>query len=106
MANQLEIAANAARNANTAFNTYNNADDSNNYSATHSRALSDNATPVNGKGTGIFLDTSNGGGSQDINGAPDAAGSGRLQNVAVNAFNEANQYNHPDTSGNVGQVVL
>ena len=67
------------------------------------RALSDAETPVAGKGTGVFLDTYNGGGSLDINGNPAAAGSGRLQNVATNQYNGNNTYQHPDTSGNVGQ---
>lgn len=101
--NKLEQAALAARANNVAFNTYKSDDDSNKYSATHTRALSDQQTPVNGKGTGVFLDTYNGGGSMDINGNPNAAGSGRLQNKAFNQYNENNQYQHPDTSANEGQ---
>lgn len=101
--NKLEQAAIAARGALLPTNTYNNAADSNNYSATHTRALSDSETPVAGKGTGVFLDTYNGGGSLDINGNPAAAGSGRIKNVAVNQYNGNNTYQHPDTSGNVGQ---
>jgi hypothetical protein len=101
--NKLEQAAIAARNTLLPTNTYNNADGSNNYTATHTRALSDSETPVAGKGTGVFLDTYNGGGSLDINGNPAAAGSGRIQNVAVNQYNGGNTYQHPDTSGNVGQ---
>lgn len=101
--NKLEQAAIAARDNNLGFNTYKGDTDSNNYSATHTRALSDQQTPVAGKGTGVFLDTYNGGGSLDINGSPDAAGSGRIQNKAFNQYNENQQYEHPDTSGNVGQ---
>jgi len=104
--NKLEQAAIAARNTLIPINTYNSADDSNNYSSTHTRALSDSQTPVAGKGTGVFLDTYNGGGSLDINGSPQAAGSGRLQNVAVNQYNGINTYQHPDTSGNQGQVTF
>ena len=106
MSNQLEQIAIDRRNAILPINTYNASDNANQYGATHTRALSDSQTPVNGKGTGVFLDTANGGGSLDINGSPNAAGSGRLANVAVNEFNKDNQYVHPDTSGNVGQVVL
>lgn len=102
--NKLEEAAIAARNALITSNTYKGDDDSNNYTATHTRALSDEETPVNGKGTGIFLDTYNGGGSMDINGSPNAAGSGRIQNVASNVYNKDKEYTHPDTSGNQGQV--
>lgn len=101
--NKLEQAAIAARSAILPINTYNDADDSHNYTATHTRALSDSETPVAGKGTGVFLDTYNGGGSLDINGNPAAAGSGRLSNVAVNQYNGTNTYQHPDTSGNIGQ---
>jgi len=104
MANKLEAAANAARDALIPKNTYNNADDANNYNSTHSRALSDQKTKVAGKGTGIFLDTYNGGGDLDINGSPNHAGSGRIKNVAFNEFNKDKVYIHPDTSQNVGQV--
>ena len=104
--NQLEQAALAARNTILPINTYNSADDSNNYSATHTRALSDSETLVAGKGTGVFLDTYNGGGSLDVNGNPAAAGSGRLQNVAVNQYNGISTYQYPDTSGNQGQVTF
>lgn len=104
--NQLEQAAIAARNTLLPINTYNNSDDSNSYSSTHTRALSDEETPVAGKGTGVFLDTYNGGGSLDINGNPAAAGSGRLQNIAVNQYNGGATYQQPDTSGNQGQVTF
>jgi len=101
--NKLEQAAIAARDALIPINTYKGDEAGNEYSATHSRALSDEETPVAGKGTGVFLDTYNGGGSVDINGASDAVGSGRIQNVAKNEFNKDNTYQHPDTSGNEGQ---
>jgi hypothetical protein len=102
--NKLEQVALSERDALVTKNTYKGDDDSNNYSATHTRALSDQQTPVAGKGTGVFLDTYNGGGSLDINGSPDAAGSGRIQNKAFNQYNENNEYTKPDTSGNAGQV--
>jgi len=59
----------------------------NTYSLTHTRALSDNKTPVYGKGTGIFLDTINGGGSLDINGNPANGGLGRLSSFKLNTAN-------------------
>lgn len=101
--NKLEEAAIAARDALVTKNTYKGDESGNEYSATHSRALSDAKTPVNGKGTGVFLDTYNGGGSLDINGNPAAAGSGRIQNIVKNEYNKDKEYTHPDTSGNVGQ---
>ena len=101
--NKLEQAAIAARNALIPTNTYKGDAAGNEYSATHTRALSDEVTPVAGKDTGVFLDTYNGGGSIDINGATDAVGSGRIQNVAKNEYNSINSYQHPDTSGNEGQ---
>lgn len=104
--NKLEQAAIAARSTLIPINTYNSASDSNNYSATHTRALSDSETPVAGKGTGVFLDTNNGGGSMDIHGSPSAAGSGRLSNIGVNQYNGGNTYQHPDTSGNIGQITF
>ncbi len=55
-----------------------------NYSVLHTRAVSDTTTPIYGKGTGIFLDTTNGGGSYDINGNVDYAGSGRLNAITIN----------------------
>jgi hypothetical protein len=85
-------------------NTYNSVDDSNNYGETHTRALSDQQTPVAGKGTGVFLDTYNGGGDYDINGHPNKPGSGRIKNKAFNEYNEDKVYEHPDTTLNQGQV--
>ena len=56
----------------------------NNYGVLHTRALSDTTTPIYGKGTGKFLDTSNGGGSYDINGSINYVGSGRLNAISIN----------------------
>ena len=110
MSNRLEQIAIAQRNALIASNNYDNANPSNNYSATHTRALSDQATPIYGKGTGIFLDTYNGGGDVDINGNPVYGGSGRLAAFANNGstwgYTPSSNYTAPDTTGNVGQVVL
>lgn len=108
MSNKLEEAAIAARNALVAINTFNNANPSNNYGATHTRALSDEITPVQGKGTGTLLDTYNGGGSYDIYGTPQYPGSGRLAAFANNestwGYGPSQPYSTPDTSGNIGQV--
>jgi hypothetical protein len=104
--NKLEQAAISARDLLIPINTYKGDGAGNEYSPTHTRALSDQQTPVAGKGTGIFLDTYNGGGSLDINGAANAVGSGRIQNIAKNQFNKENEYVHPDTSGNIGQFTF
>lgn len=106
MSNKLEEAAIAARAALIPINIYNDADASNNYTATHTRAKSDDLTPVHGKGTGVNFDSYNGGGYNDIYGTPNVAGSGRIANVAVNEYNDNNRYTTPDTSGNVGQVTI
>jgi hypothetical protein len=110
MSNALEQAAIAARNTLIAINGYDNVDSANNYTATHTKALSDQQTPVQGKGTGVFLDTYNGGGSFDINGAPNAVGSGRLaayaNNLSTWGYGPSAYYTTPDTSGNVGQVTF
>ena len=101
---KLEREALLIRDALITKNTYNSVDDANNYGPTHSRALSDQSTPIAGKGTGIFLDTYNGGGDFDINGNPNMPGSGRIKNKAFNEYNENKKYDHPDTSGNQGQI--
>ena len=115
--NRLEQAAIAARDGLIASNTYNSVNQANNYGATHTRALSDQATPVYGKGNpnaplghalggGFYAVDGAVGGDLDINGNPSAVGSGRIQNVATNQYVYLNQYQAPDTSGNVGQVIL
>ena len=113
----LEVAAIAARNTLIPKNTYNNAAPSNGYSATHTRALSDNVTPVYGKGSGNYLDVENYngvGGDLDINGNPSFAGSGRNPSFATNGSTwgygptglAMQNYTHPDTSANIGQVII
>jgi len=110
MSNKLEQAAIANRERLIAKNNYNNEDDANNYTAKHTRALSDNRTPIYGKGTGIFLDTYNGGGDYDVNGNPAIAGSGRLAAFANNSstwgYGPTKYYTAPDTSQNKGQVTI
>lgn len=103
--NALELIAIAQRNTIIPMNTY-NSNSTQNYSSTHTRALSDNQTPVNGKGTGVYMDIFNGGSSIDINGAPNAAGSGRIGNTTFNQFNPNNVYTTPNTSANIGQVII
>ena len=113
----LEVAAIAARNTLIPINTYNNYAVANEYTATHSRALSDATTPVYGKGSGNFLDINNYpgvGGSLDINGAVAYAGSGRNQEITLNAGTwgygptaiAGSDYTMPNTALNIGQVII
>lgn len=102
--NKLELAALAQRGILIPLNSYNSVSPTNRYSGTHPNALSDGDNK--GKGTGVFLDTYNGGADFDINGNPAAAGSGRIQNIAINEYNSLNGYTAPDTGGNIGQVVI
>ncbi len=113
---KLEIAAIAARNILIAKNTYDSVSESNNYTATHTRALADAETPVQGKGTGQFLDIENynAGGSIDIYGNSTAVGSGRNPAIALNGATWGygpvglglQNYQAPNTDGNIGQVVF
>lgn len=104
--NPLEQAAIQQRKQLLTNNYYNNFDINNNYSPTHTRAKSDDQTPIHGKGTGVPFDSENGGGYWDIYGHPNFAGSGRIGNLVTNDFNPDNPYRHPDTSGNEGQVTI
>jgi hypothetical protein len=114
MATQLELAAIAQRATLTTPNNYkqdwnNPQSNDTQYSPMHTRALSDTITPVYGKGTGGFLDTSNysAGGEYDKNGTPAIIGSGRnnalIQNQAKWGYGPTKVYGIPDTSGNAGQ---
>lgn len=102
--NKLEEVGLNKRNELLGSNIYNNSDYSNNYNANHTRALSDNETPNRGRGTGVFLDTYNGGNRIDREGSNEYIGSGRIQNLAQNEYNNENGYQTPDTSGNIGMV--
>ena len=114
----LEAAAITQRNILMAMSTYNNASNANNYTATHTRAISDQTTPVYGKGSGQFLDIDNYagvGGDWDINGnQANSVGSGRMPAFALNGstwgYGPAGlgmqNYQHPNTSANVGQVII
>ena len=110
MSNKLEEAAIAAREALIARNNYDNSDNNNNYTATHTRAIADGLTPVYGKGTGLFLDTYNGGGEYDVLGNPTYGGSGRLAAFANNGsqwgYTPQQYYVAPDMSLNIGQVSI
>jgi hypothetical protein len=114
----LEAAAIAARNVLLPTNTYNNVSPSNEYKATHTRALSDSTTPNNGKSSGGFLDIENysGVGSDfDKNGNQFiSVGSGRNQAFGLNSSTWGygptmlgmKSYTAPDSSLNAGQVNI
>lgn len=113
----LEAAAIAARATLIPINIYNSASPSNKYSSTHTRAVSDSTTPINGKGSGGFLDIDNYGGvggEYDKNGNSLYAGSGRNPEIGLNnslwGYGPSGlgmvNYQHPDTSKNIGQVVI
>lgn len=101
---KLEEVAISQRASLTTKNVYNSSDPSKNYTAKHTRALSDDETPIQGKGTGVFLDTNNGGGSYDIYGNPAIPGSGRKAGMSSNKYDGENTYKAPDMSKNSGQV--
>lgn len=112
----LEVAAIAQRNILIPINTYNNfnnANPANMYSATHTRALADQVTPHYGKGTGQFLDiyNYNAGADWDILGnATISIGSGRnpafANNFSTWGYDNTHGYSHPNTGGNIGQVII
>jgi len=103
---KLEEIAIEARKTLITKNVFNDSALQNNYSATHTNAISDEITPANGKGTGISFGTSDGGSQDDIHGVSSAAGSGRLGNLVKNQYNAENGYHHPDTTENIGQVTI
>jgi hypothetical protein len=47
---------------------------------------------LRGRGTGVYLDTSNGGTSVDINGLPDYPNTGRIGTLFLNRFTPTNPY--------------
>jgi len=114
----LEAAAIAARATLIPINTYNNFAVANEYTATHTRALSDATTPIYGKGSGQFLDIDNYGGvggDWDVNGnASNSVGSGRNPQMSLNNATWGygpnglgmTNYQHPNTSLNIGQVII
>jgi hypothetical protein len=114
----LEAAAIIQRNTLLPINTYNNAASANEYTATHTRAISDTTTPIYGKGSGNFLDITNYqgvGGDWDVNGNQvNSVGSGRNPAFGLNGSTWGygpNQigmtnYQSPNTSANLGQVII
>lgn len=67
------------------------------YTGLHPNALQKNGSPddptnYKGKGTGNFLDTSNGGGYYDIYGHPKTPNSGRNALLASNRYSPTNQF--------------
>jgi hypothetical protein len=114
----MEAAAIAQRNILIPQNTYNNYATANEYTATHTRALSDTTTPIYGKGSGQFLDIFNYGGvggDWDINGnQANSVGSGRNPEILLNAGTwgygpsqvAGSNYIMPNMSLNIGQVII
>ena len=114
----LEAAAIAQRDFLIPKNTYNNYSNSNEYGATHTRAVSDTKTPIYGKGSGQFLDIFNYagvGGAWDIHGPQaNSIGSGRNPELILNASTwgygpsqvAGSNYKQPNMSLNVGQVII
>lgn len=113
----LEAAAIIARANLIPKNIYNNESNSNQYGDTHTRALSDTTTPVNGKGSGNYLDIENYkgvGGVFDIFGNATNPGSGREPSLSLNSSTWGygpnglgmTNYTAPDTSLNKGQVII
>jgi hypothetical protein len=92
------------------------------YGAMHTNAIADTLSPYNGRGTGdgvsqgvyAAITNYNGGNTEDINGAISQPGSGRNPQIIVNAATwgygpsviAGSDYEHPDTSANVGQVII
>lgn len=114
----LEARAIEARGNLIPLNFFNNADNSNNYGATHTRALSDSTTPFRGKGSGGYLDIENYetvGDSYDINGNSTYwVNSGRNSLLTNNSSTwgygpvglNMQNYVQPNMSLNVGQVII
>lgn len=101
---KLELIGTEARLNHRIRNTFTGLNEEQKYSTTHTRAISDEETPEHGKGTGISLDTANGGSRTDINGDPALSGSGRKGNVRFNQYNRENEYQKPTIQGGLGEV--
>lgn len=92
------------------------------YTVTNTNAIHDATSPYNGRGTGDGISQGvygaitnyNGGNTEDINGVPSQAGSGRNQEITLNAATwgygpaviAGGNYVSPNTALNVGQVVI
>lgn len=110
--NELERIAINQRNTLIPKNDFNGETLANNYTNTHTKALTDSQTPEHGRGTQNFLDTLNynAGTKTDIEGNPTIPGSGRKPAIAKNGsdwgYTPDNTYQTPDMSANQGQVVI
>jgi len=117
----MEYAAIIQRNTLIPINTYNSFANANQYSLTHTRAITDSRTPNAGRGTGVFLDIQNYGAGLDWDrlgnpqpGSIVGAGICRSPSITMNnaTWNMGPvglgmlNYDHPDTTGNVGQVII
>ena len=117
----LEYAAIIQRNTLIPINTYKNDVPANQYSLTHTRALTDTQTPNAGRGTGVFLDIDNYGVGLDWDKTGNAsqgtvvgAGIGRTTSLSLNSatwgygpagLNMTN-YQYPNMGLNIGQVII
>lgn len=93
---KLSKIADEARNKLITLNIYQN-QSGKKYSAQHPNATQkqggiDDVNNVKGKGTGVFLDTSNGGGKLDIEGRVDVIGSGRKRLLMLNKYTQDKKY--------------
>lgn len=101
------------RNVLIPMNIYNSAAAANQYNPTHTRAITDQNTPNYGRGTGNFLDIENyaAGTNWDVFGNPSVAvGGGRNPMFANNygtwGYDPNHKYQQPNTSLNIGQVII
>ena len=117
----MEYAAIIQRNLLIPRNLYNSAAAANQYSLTHTRAVTDNQTVNAGRGTGNFLDIQNYGAGlgwdrsgNPVPGSIVGAGIGIIQSITINnaTWNMGPvglgmlNYNAPDMSRNIGQVII
>lgn len=94
--NRLTEIADKAREQLLLANVYQNIEGKR-YDVTHVNATQgqggiDDRQNAKGKGTGNYLDTSNGGGSLDINGRADVFGSGRTRLLQLNKYSKDKPY--------------
>jgi len=92
------------------------------YGVNNTNALADSLSPYNGRGTGdgvsngVYGAINNyaGGNIEDINGVASQAGSGRNPQITLNAGTwgygpsqiAGDDYTQPNTSANIGQVII
>lgn len=95
--NQLEKIAEIARERLIKLNIYQK-ESGKKYESTHPNASQDTGDAsydpknIRGKGTGQYLDTTNGGGYNDINGKAGFEGTGRIATLKKNLYNKDNPY--------------